>query len=130
MESVFKNHILVLDSSKRDLIKFVGEQKFDGAQKICQDVLDYISDFPGFYEIVDRGINGDYLKLKKQKNLKKDSDIDFNYYIAKIMFPNGSDLLSGHTAKKRCLINIAFEKEERNAEIKKEKSIYGLYICQ
>jgi len=126
MKDVFKTHIFISDPSPESLKEFVSNQKFKtGAKDICQEVLNYISDFPGIYQIIDRGINGDYLRLKRIGEISTE---DVNDYPAIVVLPNKYPLSPNYTEQKKCLVNITLEGKERRAEIKKGKKIYDFYI--
>ena len=126
MEDIFKSHMFVSAPSKKDLIKFLGEQKLEhGAQKFCEVILRYISDFPGFYKIIGKGTKEGVLELKK---LKKQNSIDFNYHNAEMIFLDTPFLSANYTEQNRCLVNIALGGKEKRAVIEKEKKKYWFYI--
>ena len=124
MECFFKDRIIVSDPPSIDLIDFLNTKNC-GSQEFCQEVLGYMSGFKGFYKIIERGVNGDSLTLKKMKS-SKDS---LTSYKAKIIFPEDYPLSLSYTKKKECLVSMTIEGKERRAEIKKEgRKLYSLFL--
>ena len=127
MKFVPNSKILIKNPDLEDLGNLIKKRYvFTGESKdFCREILTYLSDFQGYYEMVGKAKEFDGIVLKKLK--KENHDLALLHCLS-IFFPDYYDL-KGHYSKERCCIKgIGERKKESGILEKKSKSKYILYF--